>query len=237
MAKDKKLTEKEKEVMHFIIAQTIDDDNNWDYMTGRELNARLKAYKANDCSENLIRIISCLRLAPVFYLRKMEEKNWTTLVVEEENEKFILAFSTKKHVPKELLTDCKLAQMSFREFVDSFDGLVTGVAINPETDSLYIPIEQLNTFFSMMDSVEKDVDDMMSEGITGGMLNELTFERFWGRNLYCEKMDGTKVSGEADSYDYDGDELVLKVKTGNGVIGIKKAEVAFIKDMGYSDEE
>ena len=234
---NEKLTEKDKEFMQFTYAQVLDDGNNWDHMTGREVNLRLKHYLADKSPERMIRLFSCLRLAQIYFLKKKEGKKWATLVLEEQNEKMIFVFGTKKHIPKEMLEDCSAGQMSFREFVDSFKGLVDVVVLNPDTQPLYIPMEQIDELFAMMDDIENGVDEMMETGIAGDSLNELTFERFWGRNLYCEKKDGTKVIGEASSYEYDKKELILKVETEDGIFGIKMADVAFIKDMGYPEVE
>ncbi len=232
----KEITEQDKEFMQFTYVQVIDDDNNWDYMKGKEINLRLTKYLENKTPENMISLFSCLRLADIYFLKKKDGKKWSTLVLEEEDEKFIFAFSTKKHIPKEMLEECTTGQMSFREYVDSFKGLINVVGLNPDTQPLYIPMEQIDELFGMMDNIEMGVDEMMETGIASDSLNELIFERFWGRNLYCEKKDGTKISGEASSYDYDGDELILKVETEDGDAEIKMAEVSFIKDMGYPDE-
>ena len=232
-----KMTEKDKEFMQFTYAQVLDDGNNWDYMTGKEVNLRLTHYLADKSPERMIRLFSCLRLAQIYFLKKKDGKKWSTLVLEEQNEKMIFVFGTKKHIPKEMLEDCSAGQMSFREFVDSFKGLVDVVVLNPDTQPLYIPMDQIDELFAMMDDIENGVDEMMETGIAGDSLNELTFDRFWGRNLYCEKKDGTKVIGEASSYEYDKEELVLKVETENGIVGLKMVDVAFIKDMGYDNEE
>lgn len=234
---DKRLTEKDKELMQFTYAQVLDDGNNWDYMTGKEINLRLTHYLADKTPERMIRLFSCLRLAQIYFLKKKDGKKWSTLVLEEQGEKMIFVFGTKKHIPKEMLEDCSVGQMSFREFVCSFKGLVDVVVLNPDTQPLYIPMGQIDELFAMMDDIENGVDEMMETGIAGDSLNELTFDRFWGRNLYCEKKDGMKVSGEASSYDYDGDDLVLKVESKDGIVRIKMVDVAFIKDMGYPDEE
>ena len=37
--------------------------------------------------------------------------------------------------------------------------------------------------------------------------------------------------------EYDKEELVLKVETENGIVGLKMVDVAFIKDMGYDNED
>lgn len=145
-----KMTEKDKEFMQFTYAQVLDDGNNWDYMTGKEVNLRLTHYLADKSPERMIRLFSCLRLAQIYFLKKKDGKKWSTLVLEEQNEKMIFVFGTKKHIPKEMLEDCSAGQMSFREFVDSFKGLVDVVVLNPDTQPLYIPMAQIDELFAMI---------------------------------------------------------------------------------------
>ncbi len=59
------MTEKE---MQRMFTKILTDDTRWDLMTGKELDKRIKAYKADkDNRQKLISLMGCLRLAEVLY--------------------------------------------------------------------------------------------------------------------------------------------------------------------------
>ena len=227
-----------EEFTAFTYSIVVNDSNNWDLMNGRELNKRLSYFAKRPEKENFIRVYSCLRLAEIYYLRKKEDKEWATLVSEnpETEEKFLFVFSTPKHIPKDMLTECKLAKMGFRDFLETFKNEVTCIVLNCDTDCFNIPVKEAGEYFSMMDRMENTVDEMMEQGLSGDSLLDMIFDRFWGRKLYCKMKDGKEIEGECYSFDFDKNEMFLIVETENGDINIKQKDIEFIKSLPYDEE-
>jgi biotin-(acetyl-CoA carboxylase) ligase len=97
-----------------------------------------------------------------------------------------------------------------------------------------LPSDKIAQAIDLMDNIENEVDTLMENGIAKEDLSDLLFERFWGRNLECTLTDGSKIVGAAEAFDYD-DTLYFEVKTSNGIVKLHKADVSFIKDLGFDE--
>lgn len=183
-------------------------------------------------------VLSCLRLASVYYLRHEENGEWSIPIIELDGDPIAFAFSTPKHIGKDEIKDCKKTQMPFSNFLDAFKDAVKCVAINPNTDQLFFPVEILDHYMKMMDEIEEMEDSKMMEGLDAEHLDSLSFHRFWGRNIECQTTDGRTIKGNAGKCSMDGERFFLEVDTdADEPIRIYQEDVKFIKDLGFDDEE
>ena len=59
-----------KQDTQYLYYRVAEDSTRWDRMTGIELKRRIKSLLSDGESfEKMVDVISCLRLAPIFYLR------------------------------------------------------------------------------------------------------------------------------------------------------------------------
>lgn len=232
------INEENNELAIMAYTQVIQDSNDWDLMTGTELNKRIRRYKTNECIENLISVLSCLRLADVYYFRHEQGDKWSIPIIELQGDPIAFAFSTPKHIGKDEIKNCKKAKMPFGNFLYSFKDAVKCVAINPNTDQLFFPVDMLVHFIQMMDNIEEFEDNKMLDGVDAEELDSLSFHRFWGRNIECQTTDGRTIIGNAGQCNRDGERFYLEVDTdADEPIRIYQEDVKFIKDLGFDEED
>lgn len=220
----------------FMYGQVIDDSNNWELMDSTELNKRVKAYNKDDSIENAVRLYSCLRFAETYFL--VEKKGDGILVCQDESDKkFLLAYTAKKYVPEIIPTPYKADKFLFYDCIEGLKDDINVIVLNGDSEkNIVLEMDSLMEFYAVMDKIETAADSLMSEGLSGEMLTDLIFDRFFGRNIYCELKDGRKIEGEVGAVDESQKELpVYNVETKNGIVQITKADVAYIKDIGYNE--
>ena len=235
---DNKNEIKEQETDEFAIfmyGQVIDDSNNWDLMNSAELNKRVKAYNKDDSVENAVCLYSCLRFAEIYFL--VEKKGDGILVCQDEGDKkFLIGYTSKKYVPKTIPTPYKADKVLFYECVEGLKDESSVVVLNADSENpIILEVNSLMDFYSVMDKIESAADNLMSEGISAEMLSDLLFDRFFGRNIYCELKDGRKIEGEVSCFDEQPEAPVFKVETKEGIVSITKEDIFFIKDIGYDE--
>ncbi len=220
-----------------IYSRIIEDDTRWDYMTGKELEKRITAFQSDaGNSMKLIEVISCLRLAEVLYLRKKEKGGWSSPVLYNEEGNTVLLFTAKKHIKGEQFKEYKSAKADYSSIIEGFgEHNVKKVIINIDTQNLLLPTENISGIIKVCDDLQKTVDQYMESGIQEEDLEEIIFERFKGRRIYCKFKDGTTI--EADSYSYFKDKemggYLVADTDEEKEVKIYKKDIAFIKDITF----
>ena len=188
-----------------MLTTILKDDTRWDLMTGKELEKRIKAYKANKGNNpKIIPILGCLRLADVLYPYKQEGDAFSMPTLPLPEGAMIMAFTTKAKCKVESLKDYKFNSATVLEILNSFDAdTIKYVCINALTDDFILPIEPLKQFTEMADRILCDVDNQMMEGIEFKDLDPITFERFGGKRVECKTRFGDEIIGEAYSFHED----------------------------------
>ncbi len=174
------MTEKE---MQRMFTKILTDDTRWDLMTGKELDKRIKAYKADkDNRQKLISLMGCLRLAEVLYPYSQEGESYSMPTLPLPEGTMLMAFTTKAKCKAESLKQYKFNSATIADLVDCFDkDAIKYVCINPLTDDVILPLEHLMHFIEMADNIVNHVDEQMIEGIEFKDLDPITFERFGGK--------------------------------------------------------
>lgn len=220
-----------------IYSRIIEDDTRWDYMTGKELEKRIAAFQSDARnSMKLIEVISCLRLTEVIYLRKKEKNGWTCPVLHDEEGNTVLLFTAKKHIQGERFKEYKPAKANYSSIIEGFsEHNVKNVIINIDTQNLLLPIENISGIIKVCDNLQKTIDQYMESGIQEENLEEIIFERFKGRRIYCKFKDGKTI--EADSYSYFQDKerggYLVADTDKEKELKIYKKDVSFIKDITF----
>lgn len=196
------LTEKE---MQRMLTTILKDDTRWDLMTGKELEKRIKAYRANKGNNpKIIPILGCLRLTDVLYPYKQEGESFSMPTLPLPEGAMIMAFTSKAKTKVESLKDYKFNSATVLEILNSFEAdAIKYVCINPLTDDFILPIEPLKQFTEMADRILCDVDNQMMEGIEFKDLDPITFERFGGKRIECKTAYGQVIIGDAYSFHED----------------------------------
>lgn len=232
------ITEKEYQKMYLKI---LTDDTRWDLMTAKELEKRLKAYFADKANnDKLIAVMSCMRLADVYYLYQKDGKTSTMPTVPLPEGDMILVFTSKKKIQAESLKQYKTAKSTVYEILNCFESdVVKFVCINAMTDDFILPTEQLKPFIQATDEVTIHVEEQMAEGIKAEELEPIVFERFSGRRIDCETLDGRHIVGDAFSFKNDtekGQCLVVDIEDGEN-LDLYQSEVKIIKDITPLEDE
>ena len=212
-----------------LLKNLLEDDTQWDLMTDRELERRLKIYEKTKQGEDFIRALSCLRLATVFYL-KAEKNSENIIVVNTEKGDYLPVYSSRRKIGKEDKQKYYAQETYFTELCKRLkDSEIKGIVLNCNTNNIPIPNAQLLPFMDVMEHVLELFDNMMEEGIEGEALTEIMFERFGGRHIKAELFDGTTVEGEVWSSHSENGNVCLDVKVGEDDVQVFKNEVKTIK--------
>lgn len=224
-----------------LYTKILTDDTRWDLMTAKELEKRLKAYFADKTNnDKLIAVMSCMRLADVYYLYQKDGKTSTMPTIPLPEGDLILVFTSKKKIQAESLKQYKTAKSTVYEILNCFESdAVKFVCINAMTDDFILPIEQLKPFIQATDEITIHVEEQMTEGINAEKLEPIVFERFSGRRIDCETLDGRHIVGDAFSFKNDtkkGQCLVVEIEKGD-ILDLYQCEVKIIKDITPFDDE
>ena len=216
----------------YLFYRVAEDSTRWDRMTGGELKKRIKSLLADDKSfEKMVNVISCLRLAQVYYLRtKNKEECAIPFVVTPQGE-MLLLFTAKSQIKNEQYKQYAVESTTYPALIKSVTAAINSVIINPDTQFLPLSVEAVNSMIEMMDTVEDDLDKSMKEGFEKGSLSPLMFERFLGRRVECKTQNGTYI-GDAFQYDMENGKAYLNVdQESASSIKIFYDDVISIKDI------
>lgn len=221
-----------KQDTQYLYYRVAEDSTRWDKMTGIVLKNRIKGLLADSESfEKMVDVISCLRLAQVFYLRtKNKEECAIPFLVTPQGE-MLLLFTAKSQIQNDKYKQYAVESATYPALMKSLTTDIDSVIINPDTQFLPLSVKAVNSMIEMMDSVEDDLDNSMKEGIEKENLPPLMFERFLGRRVDCQTQNGT-IIGDAFRYDMEGGRAYLDVEQSEeSKIKIYYDEVIFIKDI------
>ena len=216
----------------YLFYRVAEDSTRWDRMTGGELKKRIKSLLADDKSfEKMVNVISCLRLAQVYYLRtKNKEECAIPFVVTPQGE-MLLLFTAKSQIKNEQYKQYAVESTTYPALIKSATAAINSVIINPDTQFLPLSVEAVNSMIEMMDTVEDDLDKSMKDGFEKESLSPLMFERFLGTRIECKTKNGTYI-GDAFRYDMLDGKAYLEVDQENGAdIKIFYDDVLSIKDI------
>ena len=216
----------------YLFYRVAEDSTRWDRMTGGELKKRIKNLLADDKSfEKMVDVISCLRLAQVYYLRtKNKEECAIPFVVTPQGE-MLLLFTAKSQIKNEQYKQYAVESTTYPALIKSVTAAINSVIINPDTQFLPLSVEAVNSMIEMMDTVENDLDKSMKEGFEKESLSPIMFERFLGRRVECKTQNGTYI-GDAFQYDMEGGKAYLNVdQESTSDIKIFYDDVISIKDI------
>lgn len=227
-----------KQDTQYLYYRVAEDSTRWDRMTGSELKRRIKSLLSDGESfEKMVDVISCLRLAPIFYLRtKNKEECAVPFVVTPQGE-ILLLFTAKSQIQNEKYKQYAVESTTYPALMKSLTSAIDSVIINPDSQFLPLSVEAVNSMIDMMDTVEDDLDKSMIEGFEKENLPPLMFERFLGRRVQCKTQDGTYV-GDAFRYDMEDGRAYLDVEqSDNSNIKIFYDEVVSIRDITNEERE
>lgn len=216
----------------YLFYRVAEDSTRWDRMTGGELKKRIKSLLADDKSfEKMVNVISCLRLAQVYYLRtKNKEECAIPFVVTPQGE-MLLLFTAKSQIKNEQYKQYAVESTTYPALIKSATAAINSVIINPDTQFLPLSVEAVNSMIEMMDTVEDDLDKSMKDGFEKESLSPLMFERFLGRRVECKTQNGTYI-GDAFQYDMENGKAYLNVdQESASSIKIFYDDVISIKDI------
>ena len=227
-----------KQDTQYLYYRVAEDSTRWDRMTGVELKRRIKTLLADGESfENMVDVISCLRLAQIYYLRtKNKEECAIPFIVTPQGE-MLLLFTAKSQIQNDKYKQYAVESTTYPALIKSLTSAIDSVIINPDSQFLPLSVEAVNSMIDMMDTVEDDLDKSMIEGFQKENLPLLMFERFFGRRIECETREGTFI-GDAFRYDMEGDRAYLEVDKADGTtVKIFYDEVVSIKDITNEERE
>ncbi len=225
-----------EEIKEKILLKILSDDTRWDLMTGRELLKRITEYKASEGdNEKFIYVLSCLRLANVYYLYSKEGNKTTVPTIPLPEGQVITLFTSKKKIIADSFKQFKVNSLRFPELLECFDCAddIGFVCINPYSDDVILPLPHIKEFLQTADAVINGIDEMMEEGINGEILGDVVFERFSGRRIDCITNTGKHIVGDAYSFGKSKDGgmyLIVDTEEDNKTV-LYKSTVETIKDI------
>lgn len=230
-----------EEIKEKILLKILADDTRWDLMTGRELLKRITAYKASEGdNEKFIYLLSCLRLANVYYLYSKDDGKTTVPTIPLPEGQVLALFTSKKKIIADSFKRFKVDSARLPELLECFDCAddIGFVCINPNSDDVILPLSNIMEFFKTADDVINGIDEMMEEGISGEVLGDIAFERFSGRRIDCITNTGKHIVGDAYSFGRargGATYLIVETEEDNKFV-LYKSEVETIKDITLYEE-
>lgn len=215
-----------------MLKKIMEDSTRWDRITGAELKRRIAKYLKSETADNLISVISCLRLAEIFFLRKKEGNEWTTPYLETPDGTALFIFTARTQIKSDKFKEYKVWSNIFSTVLGALAEKPKYVVINPDTQCVPLPTDAVDKMIREMDTIESHIDEIMEKGINAEHLDAITFERFFGRRVECETASG-KYSGEASEFDVDekGTPFLLIDMENGEQQKIYQADVISIKDI------
>lgn len=213
-----------------LLESLLTDDTRWDLMTEKELERRLKVYEKTKDGEDLIKTLSCLRLASVYYLKADKDSNNVIITSTDEGD-YLPVYSSKRRIGKEEKQKYYGQEVRFEElcqFVKDEKRFV-GFILNCNSNRLVIEFEHLLQLMDSIDRLLVHIDDALEEGIDEQDLTEIMFERFGGRNVHVDLKNGNAIDGEVWSSHLDDGEVCLDVTSDGKEYQVYRKEVKTIK--------
>ena len=165
-----------KQDTQYLFYRVAEDSTRWDRMTGVELKKRIKTLLADDKSfEKMVDVISCLRLAQVFYLHTKNKKECAIPFIVTPQGEMLLLFTAKSQIKNEQYKQYAVESTTYPALIKSLSAAINSVIINPDTQFLPLSVEAVNSMIEMMDTVEDDLDSSMKEGFDKESLSPLMF--------------------------------------------------------------
>lgn len=199
-----------------ILKDFLKDTTQWDLMTEEEMESRICTYQSTGKGEDLFKILSCLRLAPLYYCKKKGENNGFYISLKSGD--YFPIFTSKKQMDKEDRKKYSCIETELRKVCDFLEGReeLKGIIINYKTNHLVIEKEILFEMLKVLDEMEEIVDKAMEEGIEAEELTDILFERCNGRWVRIETKEGEIIEGETGIQYHDEKEFYMYVDTENG---------------------
>jgi hypothetical protein len=217
-----------------LYTQFLSDDNNWDKVNGREIERRVDAYKAKgDDKDVLAKLLSALWVGEFNYLYKVNGEYIGFAMWDSEQGPTLDLFTNKKQIGKEVLSALQTKRTLLPALLDTMEpDLPTFILINPNTQRLLFPVALIKKTFKTFKEVTDKIEKAMADGIPSESLHDLLFERFAGRMIECELVDGRKIEGDVYSKKNVNGEIILYVDTEeDSQFELRKSTVKFIKDI------
>ena len=199
-----------------ILKNFLKDTTQWDLMTEEEMESRICTYQATGKTAELFKILSCLRLAPLYYCKKKGENNGFYISLKSGD--YFPIFTSKKQMDKEDRKKYSCIETELRKVCDFLEGReeLKGIVINYKTNHLVIEKEILFEMLKVLDEMEEIVDKAMEEGIEAEELTDILFERCNGRRVRIETKEGEIIEGETGIQYHDEKEFYMYVETEKG---------------------
>lgn len=221
-----------KQDTQYLYYRVAEDSTRWDRMTGAELKRRIKTLLSNEESfEKMVDVISCLRLANIFYLRTKNKEEYAIPFLVTPQGEMLFVFTAKSQIKNEKYKEYAVESTTYPALMKSLTSKIESVVINPDSQLLPLATDAVNSMIEMMDEVENDLNKAMIEGFEKENLSPLMFERFLGTRIECKTKNGTYI-GDAFRYDMLDGKAYLEVDQENGAdIKIFYDDVLSIKDI------
>lgn len=219
--------------IQYAVNRVCEDSTRWDRMTGIELKRRIKELQKHEGDfEKIVDVVSCLRLAELYYLRTKTKEDNAIPIVSTIQGQVLLLFTAKTQIKNEDYKQFIAENSTYPALMKRVTTDLKHIIINPDGEFFSLAVEPTNYMISFFDSIEEEVDEAMKKGFGENELTPLLFERFFGRRIECATKNGGIVIGDAGCYDMDGGRTYLEVDQPDGqLIKIYHDEVVSIKDI------
>lgn len=187
--------------VQYAINRVAEDSTRWDKMTGMELKRRIKALQANEESfEKIVDVISCLRLAEIYYMRTKNKEECAIPLVSTPQGEVLLIFTAKSQIQNAKYKEYAIESARYPALMKSITTSIKQIVVNPDTQFFSFAVEPTDNMISFFDGIENELDAEMEKGINSDKLTPLMFERFWGRRVDCVTKNGHYI-GDAGIFD------------------------------------
>ena len=159
-----------------ILKNFVKDTTQWDLMTEEEMESRICTYQATGKTAELFKILSCLRLAPLYYCKKKGENNGFYISLNSGD--YFPIFTSKKQMEKKDRKKYSCIETELRKVCHFLEGRdeLKGIIINYKTNHLMMEKKILFEMIKILDEMEEKVDKAMEAGIEAEELTDILFE-------------------------------------------------------------
>ncbi len=197
----------------FIREQILRDEQDAKFMLEQEIHDRAHNYFRDKTFENLTKLFSCLRISSVYFLKWSEENiYWKSAI---NNKSFLFVFTNKVNLLQAIFG--KRIEVEEKRLVDVMNIIkkekIRSVLFNPFSEPFSFSVNYIKSVFGAMDKIVNGVEKTMRKGLSGKLIDDLIFNRFLGRQVYCETITEKKVTGiisKPKTYCVDGQYLIRK---------------------------
>lgn len=199
-----------------ILKNFLKDTTQWDLMTEEEMESRICTYQATGKNTDVFKILSCLRLAPLYCCKKKGENNGFYISLNSGD--YFPIFTSKNQMAKEDRKKYICIETELRKVCNFLEGRdeLKGIIINYKTNHLVMEKKILFETLKVLDEMEEKVDKAMEAGIEAEELTDILFERCNGRRVRIETKEGEIIEGETGIQYHDEKEFYMYVDTEKG---------------------